>query len=118
MLTLARPGCHSYSVPESVREYVDLIKPTVHFLHRVPRPDQLQKRSFEKPSTHIKEGPKVKSLNQQVPITPRLENCDEIITLDCLRALYSIDYKPVATHKNTFGIREYSDVLWKQSCYS
>lgn len=33
-----------------------MIKPTVHFLHRVPTPDQLQKRSFERPSTHIKSG--------------------------------------------------------------
>ena len=89
-----------------MREHVDLIKPTVHFLHRVPTPEQVseRKRSFTHPSAHIKSG--LKTLNTEVPITPSLENCDEIITLDCLRALYSIDYTPVATDKNTFGIRE------------
>lgn len=97
-------GCYSYSVPEDIREHIDLIKPTVHFLHRVPIPDQLQKRSFERPSTHIKMGPKTDGTVVDVP--PNLANCDETITLDCLRALYSIDYTPVSTDKNTFGICE------------
>ena len=35
-----------------------------------------------------------------------VENCDQQITIDCLRALYNIDYKPVATKKNSFGIGE------------
>jgi tripeptidyl-peptidase I len=47
-------------------------------------------------------GPKQASI--PVAITPSLENCDEIITLDCLRALYNINYKPRSTDKNTFGI--------------
>ena len=89
-----------------------MIKPTVHFLHRVPTPDQVQtdnvmrKRSFERPSTHIKLGSKVKADGTAVKLPPSLANCDEIITLDCLRALYSIDRKPTETKKNTFGIRE------------
>ncbi len=93
-------------MPEDIREHIDLIKPTVHFLHRVPTPDQLQKRSFERPSTHIKTGPKTDGSRVDVP--PNLANCDQTITLDCLRALYSIDYTPVSTDKNTFGIRESS----------
>ena len=105
-LTRYFAGCHSYSVPEEVREHIDLIKPTVHFLHRVPTPDQLQKRSFERPSTHIKTMPKTDGSLADVP--PNLANCDQLITLDCLRALYSIDYTPVSTDKNTFGICECS----------
>ena len=101
-------GCHSYSVPEFVRSHIDLIKPTVHFLHRVPTPDQLQKRAFERPSTHIRTGPKTDG--SKVTITPSLENCDETITLDCLRALYSIDHTPVSTDKNTFGICEVTPI--------
>ncbi|RPD56645.1 subtilisin-like protein [Lentinus tigrinus ALCF2SS1-7] len=106
-------GCHSYSVPESVRSHIDLIKPTVHFLHRVPTPDQLQKRAFERPSTHIRTGPKTDG--SKVTITPSLENCDETITLDCLRALYSIDHTPVSTDKNTFGILEFTPQAFLQS---
>ena len=33
-----------------------------------------------------------------------LANCDETITLDCLRALYSVNYTPVSTAHNTYGI--------------
>ena len=47
-------------------------------------------------------GPKKK--DQKVTITPSLSNCDENITLDCLRALYNVNYQPVATDKNSYGI--------------
>lgn len=40
-----------------------------------------------------------------------LSNCDENITPNCLRALYNIDYKPVATNKNTFGIGGFGQLL-------
>ncbi|KAH9932747.1 subtilisin-like protein [Epithele typhae] len=108
-------SCHSYSVPEAVRPHIDLVKPTVHFLHRIPTSDQLQtrKRSFERPSTHLKQG--AKKLSADVTITPSLENCDELITLDCLRALYSIDHTPVSTDKNTFGILEFTPQAFLQS---
>jgi len=102
-------SCHSYSVPEHVREHVDIIKPTVHFGHRLPAPvansrDGIAKRRLGLPtSVH---GPK--TLGQKVRITPALENCDEFITPDCLRALYSFNYKPVATHKNSYGIAEFT----------
>ena len=42
--------------------------------------------------------------SQAVTIVPTLANCDKFTTLDCLRALYKINYTPVATHKNSFGI--------------
>ncbi|KAG5347999.1 hypothetical protein C0989_011261 [Termitomyces sp. Mn162] len=47
-------------------------------------------------------GPKLS--NQKIEETPSLANCDKMITLDCLRALYSVDYTPVATDKNSYGI--------------
>ncbi len=65
----------------------------------------LKKRStpeFGKIEAAIMSGPKTNG--QQVTITPGLENCDKQITLDCLRALYSVDYTPQSTDKNTFGI--------------
>ncbi|KAF8964246.1 subtilisin-like protein [Flammula alnicola] len=102
-------GCHSYSVPAHIKEHIDLIKPTVHFNHR-PTPNamrKLQRRAganLGAPS--IFNGPKKSSKN--VRITPSLENCDQFITPDCLRALYSINYKPVATSKNTYGIVEFT----------
>lgn len=37
-------------------------------------------------------------------ILGQLENCDSQITPDCLRALYEVVYKQVATEKNSYGI--------------
>ncbi|KAF9561786.1 subtilisin-like protein [Agrocybe pediades] len=96
-------GCHNYSVPAHVKEHIDLIKPTVHFNHR-PTPNALQKRAGKNlGAPSIFNGPK-KAGNSFVKITPSLENCDQFITPDCLRALYSINYKPIATKKNSYGI--------------
>lgn len=104
-LSYPPPGCHSYSVPVHIKEHIDLIKPTVHFSHTVPSAP-FQKRSFQPigmPSSST--GPKTNGVKVKEP--PSLVNCDEIITPDCLRALYSIDYKPVATRKNSYGIGQY-----------
>ncbi|KAJ6527095.1 subtilisin-like protein [Mycena capillaripes] len=93
-------GCHNYSVPAHVREHVDLIKPTVQFNHRIPAP-RLKKR-VTPPSTNLKtNGVKV---NKEAT----LDTCDEIITPDCLRALYNFHYTPRETKKNTFGIVEFT----------
>lgn len=108
-MPLGRAGCESYSVPEHVREHIDLIKPTVHFNHAPvlpPTPSKTKRGlvSLGKPS--MDPGPKTNG--KKVTTVPQagVANCDEMITLDCLRALYSIDYTPVATEKNSFGIGE------------
>lgn len=100
-------GCKSYSVPAHVREHIDLIKPTVHFIHH-PTPNALKKRGLNLglPSVHAGSGPKTQ--NKKIKVPASLENCDQIITPDCLRSLYSIDHKPVATKKNSFGIVEFT----------
>jgi tripeptidyl-peptidase-1 len=95
-------GCRNYSVPAHVREHVDLIKPTVQFNHR-PSPLAINKRTGGLGVPTGRNGPK-KSSKTVSGITPSLDNCDEMITLDCLRALYSINHTPVATSKNTYGI--------------
>ncbi|KAF8817089.1 subtilisin-like protein [Phlegmacium glaucopus] len=99
-------GCQNYSVPAHIREHIDLIKPTVHFNHR-PSPNALQKRGGNLGLPNVHSGPK-QGVDKLVRITPTLANCDQIITPDCLRALYSINHKPVATDKNTFGIVEFT----------
>ncbi|KAF8073566.1 subtilisin-like protein [Lyophyllum atratum] len=98
-------GCESYSVPAHVRPHIDLIKPTVHFNHRLA--PQLSKRASNLGAPSASRGPKRKSF-AKVAITPSLATCDQMITLDCLRALYSVDYQPIATEKNSFGIVEFT----------
>ncbi|EIN12224.1 subtilisin-like protein [Punctularia strigosozonata HHB-11173 SS5] len=105
---LEQISCPSYSVPEQIREHVDLITPTVHFNH-VMRSEPLHKRSGDgsrmgQPSAHT--GPKTNG--QKVKITPNLATCDQFITPDCLRALYNVHYTPIATKKNSYGIVEFT----------
>ncbi|KAJ7149248.1 subtilisin-like protein [Mycena crocata] len=85
-------GCHNYSVPAHLREHLDFITPTVQFTPHIA-PPTLTKRASAKPVSKIKP-------------TPTLDTCDEIITPDCLRALYNFRYTPRETTKNTFGIVE------------
>ncbi|KAK7001799.1 serine protease S53 [Favolaschia claudopus] len=96
-------GCHNYSLPVHIREHIDLIKPTIQFDHRVAAPKRLKKRHVQ-PSTNVKtNGVTVSSKTKM-----SLDNCDEIITPDCLRALYNFHYTPRETKKNTFGIIEFT----------
>ena len=49
-------------------------------------------------------GSDSKKSSKPMETHPSLAKCDEKTTLDCLRALYKIDYTPRSTDKNTFGI--------------
>ena len=97
-------GCESYSVPDYIREHVELIKPTVHFVHRLPdNPSPLRKRDkLGAPNTN--NGPKTNGVKVADPHSLSLKNCDKFITPDCLRALYNIHYKPQVPKLNTYGI--------------
>lgn len=96
-------GCHNYSVPAHVQRHVDLIKPTVHFNHRAGA-DFERRRLDTESLTDIVGGPMVAGDASDASIPTNLANCDKQITLACLRALYKIDYTPVSTDVNTFGI--------------
>lgn len=98
-------GCHNYSLPAHVRDHIDLIRPTVQFNHR-PSPLALRKRGGGLGMPSARTGPK--KSDKLVTITPTLATCDENITLDCLRALYAVNYTPVATAKNSYGIVEFT----------
>ncbi|KAH9176550.1 subtilisin-like protein [Lactarius sanguifluus] len=102
-------GCHSYSVPEHISDHVEIIKPTVHFNHRVSEdPTRLRKRANP---NHLGQpfggqGPKTNGVKVDAALS--LANCDQFITPDCLRALYNFHYTPVATAKNSYGIVEFT----------
>ncbi|KAJ3514135.1 hypothetical protein NLJ89_g2544 [Agrocybe chaxingu] len=100
-------GCHNYSVPAHLRSHIDLIKPTVHFNHALSnrQPGHVRKRGGNLGEPSVFRGPK-KSDDRGRPseIKVGLETCDESITPECLRALYSIDYKPKAVENNSYGI--------------
>lgn len=85
-----------------MQTHIDLVKPTVQFEHRPPAPP-MRKREV---SSSWFRGPK--TTGAKVAIPPSLSNCSNAITPACLQALYNIDYTPVATEKNTFGIGMFS----------
>ena len=70
----------------------------MHFNHR-PALNPLQKQDLD---SIILGGDPGESC--QPAVAPSLKTCDKVITLDCLRALYKIDYTPRSTDQNTFGI--------------
>jgi tripeptidyl-peptidase-1 len=104
-------ACKSYDLPAHVAAHVDLVMPTVHFDTIVPRalePPPFVNR-YERATRGLGipgagfRGPSMTAA--AVPILKnQLEHCDEQITPECLKALYGIDYTPVATQINTIGV--------------
>lgn len=85
-----------------MEKHIDLIMPTVHFNH-MPSPMVQRKRAGGLGALEAQPGPH--RAEEEVTVIPTtLAQCDKLITMQCLRALYNIEYKPVATEKNSFGI--------------
>lgn len=129
-------ACDKYHVPEHLVDHIDLITPTVHFDQRVgherenkktpvseEHQQELKRRSMEKrqrPETGIisiseNDGfsPKQGAVIQNALAT--LENCDSLLTLDCIRALYAVPPGSLAKSNNTLGIVEYTPQAFLQS---
>jgi tripeptidyl-peptidase-1 len=105
-------GCESYSVPEGIRDHVDLIRETVHHVHDNSAPLEHSNSTLGKVSS-------VRSpIAEKTDVTAiaSLVNCDRFTTPQCLRALYSIDHEPKVPHLNSFGIGVSSFV--KFTCFS
>ncbi|KAJ6480620.1 peptidase S8/S53 domain-containing protein [Mycena vulgaris] len=100
-------ACNAYRLPAHIVPHVALVTPSVDF-HTV-----LGKRSS---STRPRPGHpiagisphKVASTPAIIPHSDDLEHCDQMITPACIRALYGLHYTPVAAHKNSFAISEFT----------
>lgn len=116
---ISSSACDQYSVPHHIQPHVELVTPTLHFDAKIePIRAPIRKRDGNQPvegtsrnlgqpgagNSPVTTGKISKILNE-------LENCDSQITLDCLRTLYSVVYKPVATKKNSFGIGQLAQYL-------
>ncbi|KAI0093139.1 subtilisin-like protein [Irpex rosettiformis] len=102
-------GCASgYHVPAYVSEDVELITPTVHFDTVLGgRTVELRKRDSPLGKGNLGRVSPV-SIGVIKEVIDELENCDQHITPNCLRALYNFAYIPLATKKNSIGIVEYT----------
>lgn len=97
-------GCQNYAVPVNVKEHIELIHPTVNFNPRPFFNRGLEDLKFERGSKQTDTG--IQEFSQD-----SLDTCDELMTLACLRALYSIDYELVSTEKNTFAVGKCEPIL-------
>ncbi|KAL0952091.1 hypothetical protein HGRIS_008726 [Hohenbuehelia grisea] len=95
-------GCDSYSVPLHIKEHIDIIIPTIHsgtLRQHAGAPNRRnRKRALD--------------LDLALPIGP---NCTSIMTPDCLRKLYNINYTPRATANNSFGVVNFHPNTYLQS---
>ncbi|ORY67675.1 Pro-kumamolisin [Pseudomassariella vexata] len=129
-------ACDKYHVPDHLVNHIDIITPTVHFDQRIGRErenkkvplsedkvDELKKRSLAKrqrPENGIQGipggsgfSPKQGDMIQNALAT--LDDCDQMLTLDCIRALYGIPRGSLAQSNNTLGIVEYTPQAFLQS---
>ncbi len=92
-------GCESYSIPETLREHVDFITPTVHFDAKIGPRKKNGARKRADPISGIRPGagtgigepgsPSLPKPGPQISVEDlELQECDRYITPNCLRALY------------------------------
>lgn len=129
-------ACDKYHVPEHLVEHIDLITPTVHFDQRLghdrknkkiplseEKETELKKRMVQRRQVNAEHGilgspnsgngPK-----QGATITNALmalDQCDQMITTACLRALYAVPPGTLSSPNNTLGIVEYTPQAFLQA---
>lgn len=113
-------ACEAYSIPEDVREHVDFVTPTVHFDAKVGesrkggktrgvKEEKLkakrEKRGLESIGRPGVGSDAVKGADiKEGSVIGQLEQCDEFITLDCLKALYEFDNLGPMNEKSRFPL--------------
>ncbi|KAF9228451.1 hypothetical protein BS17DRAFT_877685 [Gyrodon lividus] len=105
-------ACDSYHLPAHIVPHVDFVTPTVHFDAKLSRRSTEPARAIGQPGAGS--GPKTTGKFQGT-LASDLSTCDEYITLNCLRALYGLEYTPVATGRNSYGIVEYTPEAYLQA---
>lgn len=107
-------ACEEYSIPAALREKVDFVTPTLHFDAKLKARDPSAKKRSG-PAHDVSPGkpgsgslPKLGEYLPKSSIITQLQNCDTMITPDCLRALYKFPPGITANKKNSYGIVEYT----------
>ena len=101
------PACDAYSIPESVKDHIDFITPTVH-LDSTLIPRRKKRRNFDKHDII----PRASPVQTYASLDSDVTNCNVSITPACLRALYTIPKNTlpaVNQVNNSLGIVEYNE---------
>ncbi|KAF9495245.1 hypothetical protein BDN71DRAFT_1506993 [Pleurotus eryngii] len=119
-------GCNEYHLPAHVAQHVELVLPSVHFDARVekrgPSTTPVTISNLGQPGFGItpKTTGKVptevlKFHNAKQDAAAAADYCWLILTPDCLRTLYGLNYTTQAADKNSFGVVEYTPQAYLQS---
>ncbi|KAJ5040232.1 uncharacterized protein L3040_005893 [Drepanopeziza brunnea f. sp. 'multigermtubi'] len=129
-------ACKQYSIPAHLTDHIDIVTPSVHFDKQLGNP----KRTVH----HSEIPPPLRELNKRQPMkrqagsyrgivgspndasNPKqgatvknalmtLENCDTMITPQCLQALYNAPPSTTAMRNNSLGVVEYTPQAFLQS---
>lgn len=101
-MVLTCVACDAYHLPAHIVPHVDFVTPSIHFDAKLTRRGSTEStRSIGQPGVGL--GPKT-SGKLEAPLPSDLSTCDQYTTLDCLRALYGLEYTPSATGSNSYGI--------------
>ncbi|KAF4579630.1 hypothetical protein EYR40_000191 [Pleurotus pulmonarius] len=117
-------GCNEYHLPAHVAPHVELVLPSVHFDARVEKrgPSTTPISNLGQPGFGI--TPKttggvptevLKFHNAKQDAAAAADYCWLILTPDCLRTLYGLNYTAQAADKNSFGVVEYTPQAFIQS---
>jgi tripeptidyl-peptidase I len=93
-----RLACDEYSLPHDIRKHVDFVMPTIQL-------DGLKPVANALPAQMSNAVPGITGLTG-------LKHCNELITIDCLRALYQIPTSNTSHAGNELGIAEWADYLY------
>ncbi|PSR82034.1 peptidase S8/S53 domain-containing protein [Coniella lustricola] len=96
----SRLACDSYSLPEHLREHIDFAMPTIQLDGLQPVENAMTSRETMR---EVSEG----AILGSYP-------CGELITIECLRALYNFGPGNTSAAGNEMGIGEWADYLWEQ----
>ncbi|EGO00781.1 hypothetical protein SERLA73DRAFT_167028 [Serpula lacrymans var. lacrymans S7.3] len=106
-------ACDAYHLPAHVQPHVDFVLPSVHFDAKLSRRSGVEGSAREVGQPGY--GITPKTTGRVSTEVTELEQCDEYITPICLRTLYSLEYVPLATEKNSFAVVEYTPQAYLQS---
>ncbi|GAW11384.1 hypothetical protein ANO14919_007280 [Xylariales sp. No.14919] len=99
-------ACESYAIPTSIRQHIDFVSPTIQF---DPRMGAITNRNVKREAMR----PKFKTVNiDSKPL--ELDNCGQLTTPACLRAIYGIPGEGEAVEGNSYGIVEFAPQSYNQ----
>jgi tripeptidyl-peptidase-1 len=131
-------ACDDYSIPSHLTEHIDIVTPTIHFNKKISGPKRTQpqhdlppplrelNKRMELSKRQDASRPPAKLGSAEDQSNPKqgavvnnalmsLENCDTMITPQCLQALYAVPPGSMAMKNNTLGVVEYTPQAFLQS---